>query len=114
MAAAFVIGLATVFKTVAIKRPGREEEEFTAEIRVRDLDEQDALHQKQQSGEAKGFDHVKEDVVSLDGFADKNGKPMEVTDEMKEKLLKDPYVLMGCVRAWNQVQQGMPELTAKN
>lgn len=114
MAAAYVVGLATVLKTVAIKRPGREEEEFTAEIRVRDIDEQEALQEKQKNGEIKGFEHVIDDVISLSGFADADGNDLKVTKEMKAKLIKDPYVLMGCVRAWNHVQQGVPEYTAKN
>ncbi len=41
--AGFVIGVASVFKKVTVKRPGRDEEDFTAEIRIHDRDEQDAI-----------------------------------------------------------------------
>lgn len=112
--AAYVIGIPSVTKTITVKRPGREEEEFTADIRVRDTDEQEALQEKQKKGEAKHFAHVREDVLDMSGFTDANGKEIKVTSEMIDKLIKDPYVLMGLVRAWNQVQQGMPELAAKN
>lgn len=111
---AFVIGIASVTKTILIKRPGREEESFTAEIRVRDMDEQDLLQEKLASGEITGVDHIKDDILCLGGFADSDGKEMEVTEDIKSELLQNPFVWMGLVRAWNEVQRGLPESTEKN
>lgn len=135
--AAYVVDIPSVTETITIKRPGREEEQFTADIRVRDTDEQEALQEKQEKefkdkqarlekarkagkepepekNKTKPYAHVREDVLGLGGFVDKDGKELTMTAEMIEKQMKDPYVLMAVVRAWNRVQQGVQELTAKN
>ncbi|MFI0472970.1 hypothetical protein ACGLWX_09675 [Halomonas sp. HMF6819] len=114
MGQAFTVGVASVFSTVIVNRPGREEEQFTAEIRVRDMDEQKALHEKQQSGEVTGNDHVREDLLAITGLADAKGNDVEATPETIDKIWKDPYAFMGIMRAWHRVQQGLPEETAKN
>ena len=134
--AAYVVGIPSVTETIKLKRPGREEEQFTADIRVRDLDDQEALRKKQEKEfkawraeeekarkegrepdekkKPKDYGHVREDVLSLGGFVDSEGKDLTMTKAMIDKQMKDPFVLMALVRTWNRVQQGLPELTAKN
>ena len=134
--AAYVVDIPSVTETIRFKRPGREEEEFTAEIRVRDTDEQEALQKKQEKSfktwreeeekarkegrepdekkKPEQYAHVREDVLALGGFVDKDGKELTMTAQMIKKQMKDPFVLMAVTRAWNRVQQGLPELTAKN
>lgn len=114
MGQAFTIGIAAVSATVTIQRPGREEEQFTAEIRVRDMDEQKALREKQQNGEVTDNDHVREDLLGITGLADANGNEVDGTPEIVEKIWRDPYAFMGIMRAWHRVQQGLPEETVKN
>lgn len=134
--AQYVVDVPSVTETIKLKRPGREEEQFTADIRVRDTDEQDALSKKQEKAfkawraeeeaarkegrepdekkKPKPYAHVREDVLELGGFVDKDKKELTMTKAMIDKQMKDPYVLMALVRAWNRVQQGVQELTAKN
>lgn len=111
---AFVIGLPSVTKTITVKRPGRDEESFTAEIRVLDMDEQDALQEKIKAEKTDNVTSIKESILSLGGFSDAEGNDLKVNKEMHAKLLKDPYVWLGLVRAYNEVQRGIPEATAKN
>lgn len=133
--AAYVVDIPSVTETIKLKRPGREEEQFTADIRVRDTDEQAALSKKQEKAfkawraeeeaarkegrepdekkKPKPYAHVREDVLGLGGFV-KDGKELTMTKAMIDKQMKDPFVLMALVRAWNRVQQGVQELTAKN
>lgn len=112
--AAFVIGVASVTKTITVKRPGREEEEFTAEIRIRDYDEQEALREQEEKGELKARSHFRDDLLSIGGLEDKDGKAVECTPELMDAMMKDPYASMGIMRAWHEVQRGLPESTAKN
>lgn len=114
MGQAFTVGIASVFTTVTTKRPGRPEEEFTAEIRVRDMDDQKELNEKQVSGEITGSDHVREDLLGITGLADFKGNDVEATAEIIDKIWKDPYAFMGIMQAWHRVQRGLPEETAKN
>lgn len=135
--AAYVIGIPSVTKTIKVHRPGREEEEFFAEIRVRDLDEQDALQEKQKAqrekqslskgskedksapaeiegGNVDVNSHFREDLLSVSGLEDTKGKPVESTPELLDQMIKDPYAGLAIMRAWHEVQRGLPESTAKN
>lgn len=134
--AAYVVGVASVTKTITVNRPGREEETFTAELRVRDIEEQEALEaqerKKNQEWEEeerkareegrepdyklkpKAFWFVREDVLALGGFVDTKGNDVEMTAAKIKKQLNDQYVLKALYRAWNHVQQGVSEYTAKN
>ncbi|RUR51528.1 hypothetical protein [Vreelandella populi] len=111
---AFVVGIASVFKTVTVRRPGREEEEFIAEIRVHDRDEQDAIQERQKNDEITATEQIRSDLLSITGLQDKDGNSVEATPELMEKMYKCPYAGNGIMRAWYQVQNGLPEETAKN
>ncbi|WP_157958601.1 hypothetical protein [Salinicola sp. CPA57] len=110
----YVVGIASVTKTIKIHRPGREEEQFTAEIRIRDTDDQDKLLAKQKANRLKGNDHLREDVLSVGGLDDKEGKPLESSKALIDALFKDPYARGPLTLAWNEVQRGVPEEAAKN
>jgi len=110
----FVIGIPSVTKTIKINRPGREEEQFTAEIRVRSLEEQDKLVEKEKKNQLKGNKHVRDDILSVSGIDDTEGKPLESSKELIDALFNDTYASKGLFRAWNEVQRGLPELEAKN
>lgn len=112
--AGYVVGVPSVVKLIKVKRPGRELEEFSAEIRVHDMDEQDAIYEKQMKGELSDNSLVREDVLSMWGFEDAKGNEVEADEALTEKIFKDPFALMALVRAWTQVQQGVQEATEKN
>lgn len=112
----FVVGIPSVTKTIKIKRPGREEEQFTADIRVRDLDDQDELEKKRVAGELKGHAHMREDVLAIGGCATGAGDDVSSSDDatLIDSMFKDPYARMGLMRAWHEVQSGLPEAVEKN
>jgi len=134
--AAYVIGVPSVTKTLTIHKPGREEETLTAEIRVRSVDEQEALNKKQtkefedrlakekklrEEGKpvppAKNSNaHVREDILSIGGALDANGNEItaNATPELIDSVWQDPFVYMALIRAWGEVQRGVQEETAKN
>lgn len=132
--AAYVIGIPSVTKTITIHKPGREEETLTADIRVRSVDEQEALNKKQNKefadrlakekklreegkpvpAERNSNAHVREDILSLGGVADANGNDVTVTPELIDSIWQDPFVYMALIRAWGEVQRGVQEETAKN
>lgn len=113
---AFKVGVPSVVKTIKTRRPGMEEETFTADIRIRDTDEQEALNKLEQEGELTGHAHVREDVLSIGGFEDAKGKIVDSTDDARviDAMFKDPYALAGLIRGWQLVQSGMPEYVEKN
>lgn len=134
--AAYVVGIPSVTKKITVNRPGREEEEFFAEIRVRDRDEQEALRakekkeikekQKRQEKARKEGKEVeeddtglsdsqfREDLLSVSGLEDTKGNTVESTPDLLDKMIKDPYAGLAIMRAWHEVQRGLPESTAKN
>lgn len=114
--AKFVLGTPSVTKTIKIRKPGYEEQQFTAEIRLRSRDEQDKL-EKQRKSKAEKFDQIKvvrEDVLSIGGVEDANGKDVESSPEMIDAVFQDSFAVNQLMRAWSQVQIGLPEEEAKN
>ncbi|WP_447556429.1 hypothetical protein [Vreelandella sp. EE22] len=112
--AGFVVGIASVVTKVTTQRPGREEEEFYAEIRIHDRDEQDALNKRQEDGEITGKEIMRADLLAITGLQDGDGKAVDAPPEMIDKMFNDPYAGNGIMRAWHRVQNGLPEETAKN
>ena len=132
--AAYVIGVPSVTKTLTIHKPGREAETLTVDIRVRSIDEQDALQKKQNKeiadrlakeaklrkegkpvpAEKNSNAHVREDILGLGSVADKDGNDVAVTPELIDSVWQDPYAYIAIVRAWGEVQRGVQEETAKN
>lgn len=110
----YVVGIPSVTKTIKIRRPGRDEEQFTADIRIRDTDDQDKLVAKQEKGTLKGNNHIRDDVLSVAGLDDAEGKALESSKALIDALFKDPYARIALTRAWNEVQRGIPEAEAKN
>lgn len=111
----FVIGIPSVTKTVKIRRPGRGEEQLTADIRVHSVAEQDELEKKRKT--QKYSDHiqqVKSDTISLGGIEDAEGNPVTSSNELLDAVFDDPYALQGLIRAWGEVQMGVQEAEAKN
>lgn len=132
---AYVVGVPSVTKTITIHKPGREPETLTADIRVRNTDEQEALQEKQQKAfkdrqekeakarkegkelKAEKIDsnaHVREDLLAMGGLIDDKGKEVAATPEMIDTLWKDPFVYVALIRAWGEVQRGVQESIAKN
>ncbi|WP_353979391.1 hypothetical protein [Salinicola endophyticus] len=114
--ARFVLGTPSVTKTIKIQKPGHDAQEFTAEIRLRSRDDQDAL-EKARNAKPKNFDQiavVREDVLSVSGIDDANGKELESTPELIDAVFQDSYALNRLMRAWSEVQLGLPEAEAKN
>lgn len=132
--AAYVIGVPSVTKTITIHKPGREEETLTVDIRVRSIDEQEALQKKQNKEisdrmakeanlrkegkvappEKNSNAHVREDILGMSGIADANGNDVTVTPELIDAVWQDPFAYIAIVRAWGEVQRGVQESTAKN
>lgn len=132
--AAYVIGVPSVTKTITIRKPGREEETLTADIRVRSIDEQEALQKKQQKEfkdrlakheklrkegkevpvEKDNNNHVREDILGMGGIADPNGNDVTVTPELIDSVWQDPFAYTALIKAWREVQHGVQESTAKN
>ncbi|SDF72820.1 hypothetical protein SAMN05216571_101414 [Onishia taeanensis] len=114
MAASFKIGVASVTKTIDIHRPGMEPEQFTAEIRVRSLDDQEALDKKLKAAETHNTKHVREDLLALGGIVGADDKPAESSKELLDAVYKDPYAHVALCKAWGEVQRGVSEHVAKN
>lgn len=112
--AAFKLGIPAVTKTITLHRPGLEPEEFTAEIRVRPIDEQDKIEEKRRTGKLKGSKHIREDLLSLGGIVDAEDKPTESNKALIDSVFNDPYAHVALCRAWGEVQRGVSEHTAKN
>lgn len=111
---AFKIGIPSVIKTITVQRPGLDVEEFTAKIRVLDLDEQEALDEERQAGNLTGNEHVRRDLLELGGIEDANGASQSSDPELIDRVFKDPYAHIALCRAWGEVQRGVSEHTAKN
>lgn len=112
--AAFKLGIPSVTKTITLHRPGLEPEEFTAEIRVRSVEEQDELDKQRQAGQLKDSKHVRADVLAVHGVVDANDKEAASSAELIDAVFNDPYALVAISVAWGEVQRGVSELTAKN
>lgn len=112
--AKFVVGVASVQKTVKVRRPGREPEEFTAEIHVQDLDEQKEFEKKAKKENFDLFKEVRKDVLAITGLDDANGQPLESSATVIDQVMKDPWAYKGIIDAWREVRQGIPEAEAKN
>lgn len=112
--ASFKIGVAAVTKTISIHRPGFEPEEFTAEIRVRSIDEQEEIEKKRREGEIKDLKHIRGDILSVSDIVDAKDKPVESSETLIDSVFNDPYAHLALCRAWGEVQRGVQEETAKN
>jgi hypothetical protein len=132
--AAYVIGVPSVTKTLTIHKPGREEETLMVDIRVRSLEEQEALQEKQNKAfaaklakekklreegkpvpaEKNTNAHIREDILGMSGIADPNGNDVTVTPELIDSIWQDPFAYTAIIKAWGEVQRGVQESTAKN
>lgn len=110
----FKLGLPSITKTIDIQRPGMEPEQFTADIRLHSIPDQEKIEKEIADGKRTRSDQVRDDLLAIGGIEDAKGNAQESSKKLIDQVFADPYAFTALCRAWGEVQRGVPEHTAKN
>ena len=98
----------TVKRTVSFKRPGKGNsfinEKFTAEFLIVDIDR--AAEIWTDTDDASGAVFLKEVFVGVEGIGDEEGNPLVFNDELRDQLIKIPYLTLPLLEAYRLAVTG--------
>ena len=93
--------------TVAVPVDGRHaKHKFRGQFLLIDQEEIDGYVEDANDDEAGDLDLLSRVLIGWEGVADDDGNPIEFSDEVRDKLLKIPYVRLGLIKAYFEAVAG--------
>ncbi|WP_129138787.1 hypothetical protein [Modicisalibacter coralii] len=100
---------------VTIQIPGEESTcKISARWRLHDVPDAQKRQEQMQKSELSEDQLVEEDLLDIEGMSDEKGKPLKLTKDIRDQLMRKAYIRRPLVLSWFAAQQGRGEAAAKN